>query len=133
MRARDTAWIDLADKRRPAIVLEVQDGWARVAYGTRETRAWPSVTVHPSTRAGRAFPLSEVTYFYGANTAWELLPTLQPGQRPAPLELLLEVRTVVETYDASLVTISSEVSEGSPLADAEPAGAVEDGSDVDQS
>lgn len=70
MQERDTVWVWLADKERPAVVLDVRPELVRVAYGTSETHEWPMVVVDPSTRQGRAFPLREITHFYGANTSW---------------------------------------------------------------
>ncbi len=70
MRERDTVWIDLAGKLRPAVVLEIQPDLVRVAYGTSNAHEWPRVVVHPETRQGRAFPLQDETFFYGANTTW---------------------------------------------------------------
>jgi hypothetical protein len=102
MRERDTAWIDLADKSRPVVVLEVQPDLVRVAYGTTNEHEWPRAVVHPETRQGRAFPLQEVTYFYGANTIWEQPARLRPGKQTCAWELLLAIRKLVEDHDASL-------------------------------
>ena len=70
MREQDAAWLDLEGKDRPAIVIEVQRVFIRVAYGTSEEHEWPRVIVHADTRQGRSFPLPHTTYFYGANTHW---------------------------------------------------------------
>ena len=104
MRERDTVWIDLADKLRPAIVLEIQPDLVRVAYGTSNVHEWPRVVVHPESRQGRAFPLQEETFFYGANTTWERPSKLMPGAKACAWELLLAVRKLVEEYDARLVS-----------------------------
>lgn len=103
MRERDTVWIDLADKQRPAIVLEIQHDLVRVAYGTSQVREWPKVVVHPDSRQGRAFPLREETYFYGANTQWAPPAKLTPGRTACAWDLLLAVRKLVETHDAGVL------------------------------
>jgi hypothetical protein len=105
MPERDTVWVELADKQRPGVVLEIQPDLIRVAYGTSVTHDWPRVTVHPDSRQGRAFPLREETYFYGSNTLWEQPASLTLGQMPCAWELLLAVRKLVEEHDAtSLLT-----------------------------
>lgn len=105
MRERDTVWIDLADKLRPAVVLEVQPDLVRVAYGTSQVQEWPRVVVRPDSRQGRAFPLRQETYFYGPNTAWELAAKLTPGDTACAWEVLLAIRKLVEDHDASLPTL----------------------------
>jgi hypothetical protein len=100
VQERDTAWVWLAEKERPAVVLEVHPELVRVAYGTSETHEWPVVVVDPSTRQGRAFPLREITHFYGANTSWELPSALRRGHAPCAWELLFAIRKLVESYDA---------------------------------
>ncbi|MBX3155002.1 MAG: hypothetical protein KF773_03305 [Deltaproteobacteria bacterium] len=99
MRERDTAWLHLEGKDRPAVVLEVESDLVRVAYGTSEAHEWPRVEVHAETRQGRAFPLTETTHFYGANTQWEQPRALRPGAKPCAWELLFAIRRVVEEYD----------------------------------
>jgi hypothetical protein len=101
MRERDTVWIDLEDKQRPAVVLEVRADLIRVAYGTSGVHEWAHVVVHPDTRQGKAFPLREVSYFYGANTAWEAPAKLARGQAPCAWELLFAIRRLVEDHDAA--------------------------------
>lgn len=72
MRKGDTVWIDLADKQRPGIVIEVGLRLVRIAYGTSQDHGPPRLVMLPNTRQGRAFPLTLLTHFYGANTCWEL-------------------------------------------------------------
>jgi hypothetical protein len=101
MHERDTVWTWLADKDRPAVVLEVDAGLVRIAYGTSEPHEWPMVIVQPNTRQGRAFPLRETTHFYGANTSWELPRNLRRGHAPCAWELLFAIRKLVESHDAT--------------------------------
>jgi hypothetical protein len=101
VQERDTVWVWLADKERPAVVLEVRADLVRLAYGTSEVHDWPVVVVDPSTRQGRAFSLREVTHFYGANTSWELAATLRRGHAPCAWELLFAIRKLVESHDAT--------------------------------
>ena len=107
MHERDTAWVWLAEKDRPAAVLEVRAGLVRVAYGTSEIQEWPAVVVDPSTRQGRTFPLRENTHFYGANTSWELPGDLRRGRAQCAWDLLFAIRKVVENYDATTAGDSS--------------------------
>lgn len=85
MRERDTAWLTLA------------------AYGTSELHEWPRVVIHDETRQGRAFPLTEVTYFYGANTQWAQPHELRPGTKQCAWEVLFAIRKLVESYDVGVV------------------------------
>lgn len=101
MRERDTVWFELADKRRPGVVIEVRGDDVRVAYGTTQDHAGPCVTVSEG-RQARAFPLRELTRFYGANTCWERASDLERGAKPCALELLNAIRKLVESHDASL-------------------------------
>lgn len=103
MHEQDTAWLYLEGKDRPALVIESQPDLIRVAYGTSHDHEWPCVVLHADTRQGRAFPLPDTTYFYGANTHWAQPRDLRPGVRPCAWELFFAVRKLVEAYDASVV------------------------------
>lgn len=103
MRERDTVWFELADKRRPGVVIEVQGDRVRVAYGTTQDHAGPCVSVSESSRQGRSFPLRELTRFYGANTCWEHASDMERGAKPCAWELLNSIRKLVEAHDASLL------------------------------
>lgn len=105
MRERDTAWISLAHKQRPAVVIEMQPDLVRVAYGTTEIREYPNVVVHLESRQGRAFPLVETIYFYGANTSWARREELRPGHARCAMELLFAIRKVIENYDATIAPL----------------------------
>ncbi len=103
MRERNTVWLELADKSRPGVVVEVREELVRVAYGT--TKEQPKVAaavVHHDTRAGRKFPLKATTYFYGANVAWELRASLRSGSADCTRELFNEIRRLIEEHDARL-------------------------------
>lgn len=103
MRERDTVWIHLADDRRPAVVLELQPDLVRVAYGTQHERPPPRAVVHPGSRQGRVFALHHVTYFVGANTAWEAHSALERGGGRVSYEVFFELRQLIEEHDANLV------------------------------
>lgn len=103
MRERDVVRVELAGKVRIAVVLEVDDQLARIAYGTTEEHAWPRVVVHANGRPGRSLDLRETTYFYGANTCWEQHSLLHSGGKRCALELLFEIRKLVEAHDAELM------------------------------
>src|ERR1700753_558897 len=78
---RATVRFQLAGKTRIGIVINVRSKLVEVAYGTSEEHVdWPQIVVGPETRQGRALMLREVTYFYGANTAWEQPADLQLGE-----------------------------------------------------
>jgi len=101
MHEGGTVWIDLADKRRPGVVVEARGELVRVAYGTsNELPGTGAVVVHPDTRAGKKFPLVRTTYFYGANTGWELPDGLHPGAAECARDLFDEIRRLVEEHDA---------------------------------
>lgn len=102
MRERATVWIDLADKRRPAVVIEVREALVRVAYGTHvePSAGVPAVLVTEGTRAGRKFPLREPTWFTGANTAWESPRALALGSGECARDLFDALRALVEEHDA---------------------------------
>jgi hypothetical protein len=104
MRERDTVWIHLEDKDRPGVVLEVQDDFVRLAYGTSSScdDGTPCAVVHGGTRAGRKFPLTRTTYFYGANTALEFRGALRRGEAPCVRDLFHEIRRLVEEHDAAI-------------------------------
>lgn len=103
MRERATVWIDLADKRRPAVVIEVRDDLVRIAYVTHvePSVGVSAVLVTERTRAGRKFPLREPTWFVGANTAWESPRALVAGSGDCTRELFDAIRALVEEHDAS--------------------------------
>lgn len=103
MRERDTVWVVLEGKERPAVVLEVRSDLIRIAYGTSQEHAWPGEVVHADTRQGRKFPLRETTYFYGANTMWALPRELRPGAAQCAWEFLFAIRKLVESHDASIM------------------------------
>lgn len=101
MREGDAGRISLADKLRPAIVMEVRERLVRVAYGTTsDDEPGTPVTVHPATSSGRRLVLAAVTHFYGANTAWIAPDELEPLGKPCTLELLHAVRKLVDEHDA---------------------------------
>lgn len=99
---RQTVWVELEGKERPAVVIEVEPDLIRVAYGTSQVREYECVVVHTTTRQGRAFPLRETTYFCGANTMWAQPNELRPGDALCAWELLFAIRKLVEDYDASV-------------------------------
>lgn len=103
MRERDTVWFELAGKRRPGVVLEVQGDRVRVAYGTSQDHGAPCVMVSEDSRQGRSFELEEPTRFYGANTCWECTGDLERGQKSCSWELFNAIRMQVESHDASLL------------------------------
>ena len=103
MRERDTVWFELAGKRRPGVVIEVQRDRARVAYGTTQDHSAPCALVSEDSRQGRAFELQEPTRFYGANTCWERASDLERGKKPCSWDLLNAIRKLVESHDASLL------------------------------
>ncbi len=109
MRERATVWIDLAEKRRPAVVIEVREDLVRVAYGTSQepTDDVEAVAVHENTRAGRKFPVREPTWFLGANTAWERPTALAPGTGDCARELFDAIRVLVEEHDARVAADDS--------------------------
>ncbi len=109
MRERATVWIDLAEKRRPAVVVEVRDDLVRVAYGTSQEPigGLATVAVHEHTRAGRKFPVAEPTWFVGANTAWERPNALVPGAGDCARELFDAIRGLVEEHDARVAADDS--------------------------
>lgn len=105
MQVRDSGWIELAGKRRPCVVLDVDADLVQVIYGTSEERTYPCVSVHSDSRAGRAFPLSteyDTTYFYGSNVAWTPRRGFESGKKPVSLDLLEELRKLVNQYRATI-------------------------------
>lgn len=102
MRERDAVRIELAGKIRVAVVLEIREHLVRVAYGTTEEHAWPRAVVHVGGRPGRSLDLRETTYFYGANTCWEQVQLLAPCGTRCTMELLFEIRKLVEAHDAEI-------------------------------
>lgn len=82
MQERDTVWFELAGKRRPGVVIEVQGDLVRVAYGTTQDHTAPCALVSEDSRQGRSFDLQEPTRFYGANTCWARASDLKRGKRP---------------------------------------------------
>lgn len=103
MRERDTVWFELAGKRRPGVVIEVQGDRVRVAYGTTQDHAAPCALVSEDSRQGRSFELQEPTRFYGANTCWERASDMERGKKPCSWDLLNAIRKLVESHDASLL------------------------------
>lgn len=95
------AWI--AEKWRPAVILEVQPDLVRIAYGTSEPREWRAVIVNPNTRQGRLFDLPETTYFYAANVSWESPAALELCEPVCSWELFFAIRKLVEEHDAILI------------------------------
>ncbi len=93
-------WI--AEKHRPAVILEVEPDLVRIAYGTSEPRDWRTVIVHPATRQGRLLDLKETTYFYGANVSWERLAALERSDTMCSWDLFFAIRKLVEEHDAML-------------------------------
>lgn len=93
-------WI--ADKHRPAVILEVEPDLVRIAYGTSEPRDWRAAIVHPDTRQGRLLDLKETTYFYGANVSWEPLADLERCDAMCSWDLFFAIRKLVEEHDAIL-------------------------------
>lgn len=108
MRERATVWIALAGKQRPAVVIEVRDDFVRVAYGTSQAPAADvrAEAVHVQTRAGRKFPLSALTWFVGANTAWEPPSGLAPGAGDCARDLFTAIQLLVEEHDAQVASDS---------------------------
>ena len=108
MRERATVWITLAGKRRPAVVIEVRDDLVRVAYGTSQEPVGDvrAAAVRAHTRAGRKFPLSALTWFVGANTAWESASELAPGAGDCARDLFTALRLLVEEHDARVASDS---------------------------
>lgn len=104
MRERDTVWLRLAGDRRPGVVIEIQPDFVRVAYGTQSPHpTWANVVVvRPDSRQGRKFPLSHVTHFYGANTAWEVRSALERGEGQVSYEVYFAIRRCIEEHDAAL-------------------------------
>lgn len=48
MREGNAVWLHLADKDRPAVVIEMQEHLVRVAYGTHEEHpGWNAAPVRP--------------------------------------------------------------------------------------
>lgn len=82
VRERDTVWFELAGKRRPGVVIEVQGDHVRVAYGTSQGHGAPCELVSEDSRQGRLLELTEPTWFYGANTCWERTSDLERGKQP---------------------------------------------------
>lgn len=102
MREGDAARLGLAGKRRPAIVIDVRSDLVRVAYGTTHEGLPPTLSVSWQSRQGRKLALSTDTVFCGANTAWALPSEIELLGNRVSVELLLEVRRLVEEHDAEL-------------------------------
>jgi hypothetical protein len=103
VRERDIVRFELEGKLRLGVVIEVQRDRVRVAYGTTQDHVGPCELVSEDSRQGRSFPLREPTRFYGANTCWERASDLERGSKPCSLELLIAIRKLVESHDASLL------------------------------
>lgn len=80
----------------------MEPDFVRVAYGTHVTHEWRRVIINPDTRQGSEFDIRETTYFYGANTSFELPKDLEFLGTKCSNELLFQIRSVVEEYDAAI-------------------------------
>ena len=88
MRECDTVRFELEGKLRLGVVIEVQGDRVRVAYGTTQDHVGPCVPVSDEgSRQGRSFPLRE----------------LKRGAKPCSWDLLIAIRKLVESHDASLL------------------------------
>ena len=77
----------------------------RVAYGTRAEHPWPSVTVNPDSRTGRALGVTEVTRFYGANVEWLPCASVTLVGRQVPRDLLEAVVIAISRHDVTVRTL----------------------------
>jgi hypothetical protein len=82
--------------------MDIEPLLVRVAYGTHEQHVgWDGPAVPRGTRAARRWPLvDEMTYFYGANWAWEVSSLLLAADGDCVDDLFDEIRRVVDEHNA---------------------------------
>jgi hypothetical protein len=89
--------LPLADKNRPAIVLQVLDSeTVLVIYGTGTARELPRVEVRPESREGKALGLYKPTYFYTTGVRVAAMAVLIRRDRRCPPELFGQLRAIAQ-------------------------------------
>src|SRR5262249_524292 len=96
---RDFVLLPLAEKNRPAVVLDIiDDERALVIYGTGTPRDLPRVEVGADTREAKSLGLYKPTYFYASGVRVALISVLIRQNRRCPPELFLRLRTIAAQY-----------------------------------